>query len=228
MTLNIEDKTYTIPERLTIGQWNQCIQWDFEDESHWPRLISIITGAPLDKLSAAPLAGLELGIRLIGQIANQREEATMIDVSKLMFGQFVDLEVCLGLGVDHKLQNMIDILNPEIEYVDEALYVVQTYINWRNTLYKKYSNLFGLNEESDEDDIDDLENPIKDPHAVSRSWYRVMVQLSNDNILNLDAIAEEGVIKTLNFMAHQKQQALEENAKILNQKRTHDLQTNRR
>jgi hypothetical protein len=227
MTLNIEDKTYTIPERLTIDQWTECTQWDFEDESHWPRLISILTGAPLDKLTLAPIEALELGIRLIGEIANQRTQAGMIDVRALKFGQFVDLEVHLGHGVDHKLGAIIDILAPEVEYVDEALYIVQTYIDWRNSLYRQYSNLFGLNEE-DEDDIDDEEHPIKDPHAVARSWYRVMVQLSNENILNLDPVAEEGVVKTLNFMAYKKQQAIEENAKALNQKRQHDLQTNRR
>ncbi len=228
MTLNIEDKTYTIPERLTIDQWNKCIQWDFELEHHWPRLISIITGAPVDKLVKAPVAALELGIRLIGEIANGREVAKMIDVRELMFGQFVDLEICLGLGVNNKLQAMIDILNPEIVYVDEALYIVQKYIDWRNSLYRQYSNLFGLNDETDEDDIDDEENPIRDPHSIARSWYRVMVTLSNDNILNLDQIAEQGVVKTLNFMAHQKQQIIQENAQALNQRIKHDLQRNRK
>ena len=225
MTLNIEDKTYTIPERLTVDQWNQCIQWDFESTHHWPRLLGIITGAPIDQLMKAPKEGLELGIRLISEIANQRESAKMLDVSTLMFGQFVDLEIALGHGVNHKLQNMIDILNPDIKFVDEALYVVEKYIDWRNSLYRQYSNLFGLNEEVEESEDED---EITDPNHIARSWYRVLVTLSGDNILNLDAITEEGVVKTLNFMAHQKQIQLQENAAALNQKRKHDLQTNRR
>jgi hypothetical protein len=225
MTLNIEDKTYTIPERLTVDQWNQCIQWDFELDHHWPRLLGIITGAPIDQLMKAPKEGLELGIRLISEIANQRESAKMLDVSTLMFGQFVDLEIALGHGVNNKLQNMIDILNPDIQFVDEALYVVEKYIDWRNSLYRQYSNLFGLN---DEYEGDEDEETTPDPNHIARSWYRVMVTLSGDNILNLDRVTEEGVVKTLNFMAHQKQIQLQENAAALNQKRKHDLQTNRR
>ena len=226
MTLNIEDKSYTIPEQLTIQQWTQCVQWDFTQELHWPKLLSITTGAPVHLLTKAPSAGLELGISIISEIANQREEAKMLDVTKLMFGQFVDLEVCLSKGVNNNLQAMIDILNPEIKYVDRALYVVEKYINWRNMLYRQYSNLFGLNDEWEEDE--DVENEAVDPNHVARSWYRVMVTLSNNNILHLDAVAEGGVVKTLNYMALQKQIIEEENQKILNQKRKHDLQTNRR
>ena len=55
-----------------------------------------------------------------------------------------------------------------------------------------------------------------------------MVRLSNDNILNLDAVTEQGVIKTLNFMALQKQEIEQQNQKILNQNRKNDLQRNRR
>lgn len=226
MTLNIEDKSYTIPERLTVDQWTQCVQWDFELEHHWPRLLGIITGAPIDQLMKAPKEGLELGIRLIGEIANQRESVKMLDVSTLMFGQFVDLEIALGHGVNNKLQSMVNILNPDVVYVDEALYMVEKYIDWRNSLYRQYSNLFGLNDEVEESDED--EDEVKDPHSIARSWYKVMVTLSNDNILNLDSVTEEGVIKTLNWMAHQKQVLLQENAAALNQKRQYELQRNRR
>ena len=226
MTLNIEDKSYTIPNRLTIEQWSQIVLWDFESHYNWPRLLSIITGAPTDKLVRAPREGLELGISIISEIANVRKEAPMVDVSKLMFGQFVDLEICLSAGVNTKVQEMLNILAPEVEYIDEALWVIESYISWRNTLYKQYSNLFGLNDE-EEDEDPDAEGPI-DPNHIARSWYKVMVRLSNDNILNLDAVTEQGVVKTLNFMALQKQEIEQANQKILNQNRKNDLQRNRR
>lgn len=225
MTLNIDDKTYTIPQQLTIGQWTECIQWDFELTQNWPRLISIITGAPLDKLQGAPKPALELGIRLISEIANQRQETSMRDVSHLKFGEWVDLEVYISRGINQHLQDMIQILAPDTQWVDEALWVIEKYIDWRNTLYKQYSNLFGLNDEVEE--LDDEEEETPDPNAIARSWYRIMVGLSNDNLLNLDKITEEGVIKTLNWMAYQKQAQLEANAIALNNKRKHDLQRTR-
>lgn len=226
MTLNIEDKSYTIPNRLTIEQWSQIVLWDFESHYNWPRLLSIITGAPTDKLVRAPREGLELGISIISELANIRQEASMVDVSKLMFGQFVDLEIALSVGVNSKVQEMLNILAPDVVYIDEALWVIESYISWRNTLYKQYQNLFGLNDELEDEDEDVDVTP--DPNHIARSWYKVMVRLSNDNILNLDAVTEQGVIKTLNFMALQKQEIEQQNQKILNQNRKNDVQRNRR
>ena len=49
-----------------------------------------------------------------------------------------------------------------------------------------------------------------------------MINLSKENIIKLDNVNEEGVIKTLNWMANQKQVLLQENAAALNQKRQYE------
>ena len=63
---------------------------------------------------------------------------------------------------------------------------------------------------------------------VARSWYRVIVGLAKEDILNIDAVTNEPLKKALNFMALQKEKVLEEQQRQLQQKRQYDLQRTRR
>ena len=73
-----------------------------------------------------------------------------------------------------------------------------------------------------------LDEGRPDPMQVARSWYKVIVSLANRNILNMDAVTDQPLKKALNFMALQKEEALEEQQKQLQQKRKYDLQRTRR
>ena len=69
---------------------------------------------------------------------------------------------------------------------------------------------------------------VKDKMNVARSWYKVIVSIAGDNILNIDEVTEQPLKKVLNFMALQKEKVLEENQRQLQQKRQYDLQRTRR
>ena len=53
---------------------------------------------------------------------------------------------------------------------------------------------------------------------LARSWYRVIVSLANNDLLNIDQVTDQPLKKVLNFMALQKEKALEEEQKQLVQK----------
>ena len=143
------------------------------------------------------------------------------------FGQFVDLEYLLAHGTDKALPKILEKLNANYEYTQEALYVVETYIKWRTNLYKQYSALFGLDELQD-----DVEPTVtaksRQPYKVAAEWYRLMVELANDDILKIRQITELQVKEVLNFMAVRKEKRLAEARKQKEQKKQYDLQRARR
>lgn len=93
------------------------------------------------------------------------------------------------------------------------------YQQFRIHTYRQYAGLFGLNEPRDDDD--DLETV--DAKKVAKGWYRIIVDLAANDVLNIDAITEQPLKKILNFMALKKEKQMEENFKQLQQKRQHDL-----
>lgn len=226
MQLHINNETYTIPERLTVDQWVQLIRWDATLEGNWSRILHIATGAPLKPLQQANWEGLELGASLVVALMNARVATDMKPVNELTFGEWVDIEVLISSGTNLKLSDIIQILRPGTEWAEEALWVVDEYMKWRGSVYKSFSNLFGLNEESEEDE-EEQEAP-SDPLRIARSWYNIIIDLADWDLLRVDGITEQPVIKTLNFMAAKKQRAQEEKQRQLKQKRQHDLQTTRR
>ena len=88
--------------------------------------------------------------------------------------------------------------------------------------------MFGLTDK----DLDEAEitgdTEVKDKLLIARSWYKVIVSLAQDNILNIDEVTEQPLKKVLNFMALQKEKVLEENEAKLKQRRHYDLQRTRR
>ena len=226
--ININKKAYTIPERLTVEQYYKAIQFDWEDPKYYPMIIAQLTGAPVALLSKADDEALTLAIALIVKSMNDRRPTTMMDLESIQFGQFVDLDVYLALGLDKHFQDITAILSPDAKWADEAMWAIDKYAAFRTYTYRQYKVLFGLTD----GDLDEAEKSgdveVKDKMQVARAWYKVIVSLAQDNILKLDEVTEQPLKKVLNFMSLQKEKVMEENEAKLKQKRQHDLQRTRR
>ena len=218
--LNLDNKSYTIPERLTVDQWCAAMSYDFTDPKFYPQIVAQVTGAPIQKLAKAPEEALVLAISLIVSKLNERRELKTLTLDSLLFGEFVDMDVWLNLGTPQHLQEMADCLKIKTKWADEATWAVDKFSEYRMYIYRQYKLLFGINdldlESNDHTDMQRLD--------LARSWYRVIVNLAGDNVLNIDKVTEEPLKKILNFMALQKERALEEEQKRLEQKRKYDLQ----
>ena len=222
MKLIIENKEYKLPVRLKIDEWSKLAQWDFEDELNWPHILHIYSGAPIDKLKSAKREALELGVSLCAATMSLRVEHKGKDLQSLLFGEWIDMEVLISKGIAKSLQEVSVVLETHTQWADEAIYVYEQYLKWRNTIYRSYANLFGTEDTEEEDPRDQ-----KDPHAIQRAWYRIIVGLADGNILNIDAVIEQPIIKTLNFLALEKQMNLEDQARLVQQQRKYDLQRTR-
>jgi len=213
MELIINKVKYNYPERITIAMWQEVMRYDFQNPSNWADIVHIATGAPKSQLLRANEEALELGTAIMVQLCNVRSQCRVKPATSLNFGQFIDLDVWLTMGVKQHLADIAGIL-VDTEWADEALFAVEQYSNYRTHIYRQYAELFGLN---DEEDDDELQPGKVDKLLAARNWYKIVVDLANDDILKIDDVTEQPLIKVFNFMALRKQKQLEENMRIIEQ-----------
>ena len=227
VTININNKSYRIPERLTVEQYHKALQYDWEDPKYYPMIVAQLIGISPSILIGATEEALTLAIAFIVKSMNERRECKTLDLEQIEFGQFVDLDVYLALGLDKHFMAIQELIAPEAKWADEAMWAIDKFAAFRTYTYRQYKVLFGLTDAA----IDEAEmegDRLKDKMDVARSWYKVIVALAQDNILRIDEVTEQPLKKVLNFMALQKEKVMEENQKQLQQKRQHDLQRNHR
>lgn len=220
--ININDTSYEIPNRLTLDQYEMLLSFDWQDDKYYPLIVSKLTGAPAEQMSQAPEKALILAMSLIIELMNRRTEVDMLDLTNITFGQFIDLDVWLTMGLDRNLKQVCDILCPDACYADEAMYAIEKFAEFRVFTYRQYKVLFGITDAEMDQAIDEGAVP-KDKLHVARSWYRVIVTLAGDDLLNIDAVTDEPLKKALNFMSYQKERVLEAQEKQRESNRKYDL-----
>jgi uncharacterized protein YuzE len=223
--LKLKGKRYRLPERFTVDQWLQLVKFDYLNPHQWNRVISIAIGVDEDLLIDVDKESKILAISLIINAMNARREYKVRDFNTITFGEFVDLDVYMVLGVEKNLKTIVNMLSDGTEWADEAMWLVDQYSLFRVHMYRSYANLFGLNDPTEDEDEEDLE--AYDPNQVVKGWYKIIVDLADNDLLKIDAITDQPLKKALNFMAYKKEKQLEENFKQLQQKRQYDLQRNR-
>ena len=221
VTLTLGDKEATIPTDLTLDQWCQVVKWDVFDQDNWSRILSIVTGLPKEEFDLADPKSQELGIIFISHSLSRRKETQHKDFNDMKFGEWVDLDIYISQGLEKSIKDVLRVLGAETTSASEALYVIDKYNHWRTYILRTFSYLFDYDENTSGDTESDV-----NWKEVGQSWYRIIVGLANDNLLDLDKVTDEPVRKVFQFMTLQKQKNQEEQMKQLKAK--HDLQRNRR
>lgn len=219
VTLNINGKAHSIPARFTVQQWQQMQKWQFDAPEFWPRIIAVATGADPKLLEQADPKSIELVMAFIIAHMNQRREYKIMDLQTITFGQFVDLDCWLQMGIDKHIVECVDMLSGGTEWADEALWVLDKYSEFRQHILRQYSELFGLNDDAAEEE--GQEQIKQDPLKVARAWYAVLVQLADEDVLKMDLITDEPLKKILNFMAYKKEQQIEAHLQSLKERSKH-------
>ena len=199
VTVNINDKKWEIPTRVTIEEWRDLQQWEFTNQAHWPWIVSTISSFDAREFDNADPDSMQLFIGFLIAACNKRTLKVQPDFNQLKFGQFVDLDCFLALGVEKNIAQILEILEVDTPWADEALAVIDQYLKWRATI-------FGLNNK------DGLPNDDEfyDPKEVARGWYMVIMELADNNILRMDEVTEEPLQKTLTFLQIQKELKIKE------------------
>ena len=227
LTINLQDKKYPLPEELTPSQWQTVMSWDFEDPKHYAHIVNAVTHAPIDLLKEVEPENLVLPVAFIIQLLNERQtvEGTK-PFDQILFGEFIDLDVYLNMGIEKHLEDIAEVLAPGKKInAAQACQLADEFSNFRIHIFRQYKVLFGLDDKDFEGSDEDAEI---DRMQIARAWYRTIVELADWDLLKIDQVVDQPLKKTLNFMALRKQAQLEENEKELNKKRQYDLQANRR
>ena len=216
MEIIVNNKKYQFSDRLTIEQWQAVMQYDFKNPMNWATIIHLVTGVPRQDLVKGNQETLELGAAIIVQMCNMRAETKIKPLDTLTFGEFVDIDSYVAMGLDKHLKAITAILAPDVEMSDQAVWALEQWIQYRTWIFRQYKELFDIyDEDSDPDEEDEVKMP--DPESVARNWYKIIVDLANDDILKLDEVTDQPLIKALNFLALRKERRLEENMKIVEQ-----------
>ncbi len=206
ITANVNDIRFKIPERVTIKEWIDIQKWDVTNEAHWPYVINAISGIPAEEFYGAEEESMQLFIGFVISAVNKRTLKHQPDFNSLNFGEFVDLDCYLALGVEKHIDDILAVLKVDTPWADESLACIEQFIKWRNTIYKQYSSLFGLEDKDFEDYVSDGE--VFDPREISRGWYNVIVDLAGEDVLKMDLVTEEPLQKVLTFLQIKKEKAV--------------------
>lgn len=224
--IHIDGRDHTFPTRLTVEQWMKIMKWDIDSKQNWPQIIATLFGVHPRDLKDASDFTIELGIGLLVGLLNERKESKYKNFGELTFGEWIDLDVWISEGVTKTMDKMLTILG-DTEWSDEALHKIEAYTQWRTYIYRQYSELFGLDYETEDGEIVDEDEDTSPPLSPAESWWSIVIGLASDNILHVDAVTEQPLLKTFNFMAHQKNKAITENFKKYKKQKEYELQRNR-
>tara|TARA_R110000796_G_scaffold61179_8_gene141745 strand:- start:1175 stop:1858 length:684 start_codon:yes stop_codon:yes gene_type:complete len=224
--LKLKHRTYKIPERFTIKQWDQIVRLDMEDPKSYQIIMAVALNEKVAKFHGVDEDSLILGASLIINEMRKRKKVESKDFTKITIGEFVDLDIWMVKGTEKHMEDILGLLQKEpIKYIDEALWLVDQYANFRISTYRSYAGLFGINDKGEQEDIDPEE---WDPNKIAKGWYKVLVDLADNDILRLDPITEQPLYKALTFMSLRKERLLEEQQRQLKQKRKNELSRNRK
>ena len=224
--IKLNNIRYKIKTRFTVEDWVALNRMDTEAPANWPKIMSIGFNQSYAKFYNISEDSMILGVGIVLAQSNNRKECKHRDFTTLSIGEFIDLDIWLVDGIEKHLDAILGVISTKtIKYIDEALYVLDQYIKFRNSTYRAYAGLFGLDENAEEM-VD--EDEMVDTRKVAKGWYRVIVDLADNQLLQLDKITDEPLYKTLTFLSLRKERALEEQRQQLKLKQAHDISRNRK
>lgn len=220
--VTVDNKDYKLPERLTVDRWLSVAKYQ-PTKANYSKIIATVIGLDWRDLKGQSDEMLECLMGMVQPLIWGRRECKVKDWNTLSFGEWVDLDCWITRGPQTHLQDMTPILG-ETKWADEALYRLESFNSYRTWIYRQYAELFGLNIDPEDGQIQEEVEEDRDPMAIVNGWYQIICGLASDNLLWIDRVTEQPLLATLNFMAYQKQKQVAENFNKLKQKREYELQ----
>lgn len=205
-------------------------------------ILEILTDIPIDlikKINVNSLIQIDWGLLLsvdttlipIKPIYKIKDkEYNLPKFNNIPFGKFIDIDYYLQIPSEDKMVSVLALIlcqdtNYTIEDIEalkfnisrhlnimDGLTIMDSYINWRNDLYKKYEGLFQSNEEPEEDENDDeiFDEPEDDEEPIipeyNPIWVNIMYRLA-DNVLNVDKVSKQPILSIMNWLTYEKEEA---------------------
>lgn len=203
LKIKTDEGTYTFP-KPRISHWRMMQKWA-DDTDRWSFLVASVTGCPLkvaDQLSHTVKALL---INSFIKSFDDRQPHSL-DFSKFSFGQFVDLDLWLSLGLEDHMPQICQVLfddpDPEFAVAFDALVSAA---EWRLQVYRDFDDFFGISEyEKAIARGVKLDETEPTQQSLQLAWYETVQLVSDGNLQMSDWVVEQNYIKVLNWLTWKK------------------------
>lgn len=225
--INIADKSYELPHRVTVGDFMALAGFDLLDNRHNALICATLIHAPLGDLTRSSATDvLWLKSHLLRPLMHLDDHPLLQeidgysfgDLDALTIGDFADLDVLITEGIQSGLAQILGLLygapSTRVEDWDmrQAWPAVVYYMTFREGIYRGYRNLFEISESPVEEGSTTADDP--GPHSARHAWYRIFMTLCNDRFLDLEGVPYRPLVEALNFLAYQKEKNVQTNAKL--------------
>jgi len=223
----INNNTYSVPEDFTLDKWKDLARFDVESEFSWAYILKEAMEIPDDEIEIIPDKTKSVGVIIIYNvlypsdcdIVKEIGEHKLINFDDITLGDFIDLEILFnkGLrktidGIAKKLYGLNDTKDITLRQVWGA---IQSYIRYRETIFKGYSKLFGIDEEGEiKEEIEKI--------SPEYMWYDLIMVLADEKFLNIKEVVNHNVKECFNFLAWKKDKLEEEKKQIDDIRRNHN------
>lgn len=213
--VQIGDKQYTVPERITVSQFEQVQSFGFDDAKSRIMCSAAIIGCSPKEIMQLDQDGQEMvyAMAMLSMTTLEKPvaKACPFDFDNMSFGQFIDLDVLTFEGIDTHLADIISILwDEDVDKVANSpldLYLsgLTLWTNKRAAIYAAYATFFGLHDNT-EQLAEDMGLDIEGAD-IRRIWYQAVITLAGEDFLKINQVVDRPVGEALNFLAYMKEQA---------------------
>jgi hypothetical protein len=232
LNFTIGDKTYYIPERASVEQFERSIQWDPNQQKNWKPFVSTLTGAPLRDLDLLEEDTFHFILgSCINAVAVERGEPEprimfrdLQDLEELSFGQFIDIDLYITVEPLRHIGELIAIAyDAEAEEVrrwriDKVWSTFLWLSDWRKQVYREFDGFFEL---EGKEETGNKTGQVK-LTQLHKMWYDIIMVLADEKFLNIDPVVNRPWREALNWLTWKKNKVAEEKLEIL--KKKNDLQ----
>ena len=144
-------------------------------------------------------------------------------LQSMTLGKFIDMEIYLSEGYNKSIKDIIQTLwgvKPTEEFMISGVWQgIQSFISYRNSLYKNYTNLFGG------DDDGYAKTEIKQTtDEIKKIWYDIILTLAEGKFLVIEQVTDKPLISAFNWLAWNKDKMEKQKEEL----KKNDLQRNNR
>lgn len=230
-SLVIKGKEYKLPEDLTLDEWIEVTKYDISVPFNHKKIVSLCFNIPYDEVMIVPDKTIELLISFVYVMLYPDHQplkkdymgGNYINLQGLTLGKFIDMEVYLSEGYNKRIKDIVYTLwgvEPTEEFMISGVWTgIQSFVTYRNSLYKNYTNLFG----GEGDGYAEVENR-QTTTDIKKIWYDIILTLAEGKFLDIDNVTDKSLVSAFNWLAWNKDRMEKQKEEI----KKNDLQRNNR
>ena len=227
VNFTIGAKEYEVPEVITVDRFEKAMAWDLQDLKNIKPFVASLIDCELPSLNLLDEEVFHIisGVCISRiHVSDCKMEARLglypvRDWDSLTFGEWVDIDTFMAMGVTQNVAKIASILYDAPEEYVKKMDIKRVWgaiieaSKWREAIYKEYDEFFEIGEGSGESD---------GKANVQLMWYNSIIVLADEDFLKIHQVVERPYKEALNFLTWKKAKLQKE--QLENLKRKNEIQ----